>query len=201
MSIARSIALITGANEGVGFEVAKKLSQDANYHVILSSRNFGKKQEAAASLAKEETHGVVEIDVTTNDSIAAAVEKVKTKHGRLDALVNNAGISPYQMAPGTPLREEFAQIHSANVTSAMSVTEAFLPLLRNSKTPRIVFVSSAVGPIAEKLDPKSGHYGLPMQAMAYKCKLTLSVHNVGQCALTAHSSSVQGSPEHGHGPL
>lgn len=161
------IVLVSGANRGVGFEVVKELAQDPNYHVILGSRSFSQGQEAASSLPAPASVEPLEIDVTSDGSIEAAVETVKSKYGRLDALVNNAGIGLAAFEPGTPRREMFEKTFATNTTGSVCMTEAFLPLLRQSRSPQLVFVSSAVGSIAETLDPKASHYGASSIAMAY----------------------------------
>ena len=164
----KHIVLISGANRGVGFEAVKKLAQDPNYHIILGSRSLSQGQEAASSLPAPASVEPLEIDVTLDESIEAAVETVKSKYGRLDALVNNAGIGLAAFEPGTPRREMLEKTFATNTTGSVCMTEAFLPLLRQSKSPRLVFVSSAVGSIAETLDPKASHYGASPIAMAYK---------------------------------
>lgn len=162
------IVLITGANRGVGFEVVKKLTQDPSYHVILGSRSLSQGHEAASSLPASGSVEPLEIDITSDASIEAAVETVKSKYGRLDALVNNAGIGLAAFEPGTPRREMFEMTFAVNTIGSVCMTEAFLPLLRQSKSPQLVFVPSAVGSIAETLDPKASHYGASSIAMAYK---------------------------------
>ena len=166
--IDKIIVLITGANQGVGFEVIKRLTQDARYHILLGSRSLAKGHEAAQSLSNYSSVDPIELDVTSDASISAAVDIVRSTFGRLDVLVNNAGIGPFSLPPETPQRQKFEAILSTNIISAASVTDAFLSLLRMSKLPRIVFVSSAVGSINETLDPKASHYGASVTAMPYK---------------------------------
>ena len=167
-AVDKIIVLITGANQGIGFEVVKKLARDADYHILLGSRSFAKGHEASQSISEPSSVEPIELDVTSDDSILAAVDAVISKFGRLDILVNNAGIGPSSLPRDTPQRQKFEATLSTNVISASSVTDAFLPLLRLSKNPRIVFVSSAVGSIAETLDPKASHYGYGATAMPYK---------------------------------
>ncbi|KZP07497.1 putative carbonyl reductase [Athelia psychrophila] len=149
------IVLITGGNTGVGFETAKNLLlSSAAYHVLIGSRDPAKGAAAAAALSSSSIKGTVthiRIDVTNDASIDAAALHVETTHGRLDILVNNAGISG---SGHTVPRDGLREILAVNVVGALSTTEAFLPLLRKSKSARLVFVSSSLGSIGEAADPK-----------------------------------------------
>ncbi|KAJ7464830.1 putative short chain dehydrogenase/reductase [Mycena galericulata] len=154
----KSIVLITGANQGVGFEVAKILVlHSPSYHVLVASRDPSRGANAVATLqALPNIKGTAELltlDVTSKDSIAAAVSQVSSTHGRLDTLVNNAGIA----LPG-PSADSARTIFETNVVSYIAVSEAFLPLLRNSAAPRLVFVSSSLGSLTHASDPKSPYY-------------------------------------------
>jgi len=154
------IVLITGSNQGIGFETARKLaSEHEGYHVIVSGRRKDATEDAAKTLQAEglSVEPLV-MDVNSDESIAAAVEAVKSKHGRLDVLVNNAGIS---IAPGAEGRAAWAKMFDTNVFSVVAVTDAFLPLLEKSpKTKRVVFVSSNVSSLGLKADPTSLQHGL-----------------------------------------
>ena len=148
------VALVTGANQGVGFEVAKELVANG-LTVLVGSRNFERGQAAA----KEIGQGAIalQLDVTDQPSIAAAEERIRTEFGRLDLLVNNAAIS--NTKKGNLSLEEYAKITLAsnasldeiravwetNVFGVLAVFQAMLPLLRGSSDARIVNVSSAVG--------------------------------------------------------
>ncbi|KAI0117405.1 NAD(P)-binding protein [Daldinia grandis] len=158
----KSIVLITGGNQGVGYETAKNLVLSSrDYHVILGSRDPSKGQAAAQEIqAIEGVKGTVsstQIDVTDDRSVDTAAERLTAEYGRLDVLVNNAGI--VSMA-SPPTREVFRNILETNVVGALSVTEAFLDLLRKAvrKPPRLIFVSSSTGSITHASDPTSPYY-------------------------------------------
>ncbi len=162
----KTIVLISGANQGIGFEIVKKLSTNPNYHILMGTRTLSNGEAALSTLPKDTLVEPIELDVTSDLSITQAATSVSTKHGRLDILINNAGIGPYAPAATASTRERFTQILSTNVTSAACLTDAFIPLLRLSSEPRIIFVSSAVGSLTQTLDPTSSHYGI--NAPAYK---------------------------------
>lgn len=94
----KNIALVTGANKGIGYEIVKALLEsDKPYHVFLGSRSLERGQEATATLQKEcvdspNTVEVIEVDISSDSSIAKAFEIVKTSVGRIDTLINNAGV-------------------------------------------------------------------------------------------------------------
>ena len=150
----RRIALITGANQGVGLQVAKELAANG-ITVLVGSRNF----ERGEAAAKEIGPGAIalQIDVTDNNSIANAAERIRMEYGRLDLLVNNAAIS--NTRKGNMSLEEYGKISRAsnasldevravwdtNVFGVLAVYQAMLPLLRESADARIVNVSSGVG--------------------------------------------------------
>ncbi|KAI1461609.1 NAD(P)-binding protein [Annulohypoxylon moriforme] len=167
----KKIVLITGANQGVGYETAKNLilsSQD--YHVILGSRDIAKGEAAAKELqAVEDIKGTVsptQIDVTNDTSVDAAASRISSEYGHLDILVNNAGIVSMTKPP---TRTAMRHILDTNVVGALSVTEAFLPLLRTSthQPPRLVFVSSSTGSITHASNPASPYYA-PGGATEYR---------------------------------
>jgi NAD(P)-dependent dehydrogenase (short-subunit alcohol dehydrogenase family) len=134
------------------------LLSSVKYHVILGSRDEDKGEAAAEELRSMETiKGTVssmQIDVTDDDSVDAAAQTLASEWGRLDILVNNAGI--VSMA-SPPTRETFRKILETNLVGALSVTEAFLPLLRKAehKPPRLIFVTSSTGSITHASNPES----------------------------------------------
>ncbi|KAI2613628.1 NAD(P)-binding protein [Hypoxylon fragiforme] len=160
-SSSKRIVLITGGNQGVGYETAKNLLVfSSEYHVILGSRDPSKGAATVKQIqAVEGVKGTVsstQIDVTDDKSVDAAAARIAYEFGRLDILVNNAGIVS---TASPPTREVLRRILETNVVGAMSVTEAFLGLLRKAKhTPRIVFVSSSTGSITHAADPNSPYY-------------------------------------------
>ncbi|KAF4966879.1 hypothetical protein FSARC_5492 [Fusarium sarcochroum] len=162
MSKYKKLVLITGANQGVGFETAKNLVlSSVDYHVVLGSRDEYKGDEAAMELRSLEnikgTVGSIQLDVTNDDSVDAAAHTLASEWGRLDILVNNAGIIS---TSSPPTREAFRSVLETNLIGALSVTEAFLPLLRKAehKPPRLVFVTSSVGSITHAANPESPYY-------------------------------------------
>jgi NAD(P)-dependent dehydrogenase (short-subunit alcohol dehydrogenase family) len=146
-----AVALVTGANRGIGLEVARQLA-DRGYYVLLSARDQDKASAAAAELAGD-TGGTVRplrLDVADARSIDAASEQVRSDPGRLDVLVNNAGVgSDFGVAGVAPDFDKIATALETNFYGAYRLTVALLDLLRESKHPRIVNVSSGMGGVAE----------------------------------------------------
>lgn len=145
------IALVTGGNKGIGREIAAGLA-GLGHTVVIGARDLGRGEEAASALrAAGGDVGAVALDVTDRASVAAAIEVIRGRHGRLDALVNNAGISHRPGAdfagqvPGSGDVDHVRFVFETNVLGVMAVTEASLPLLRLSDAPRIVNVSSSAG--------------------------------------------------------
>lgn len=162
-----TIALVTGANQGIGFEIAKKLAtENEGYHVIMTGRRREAIEEAAKDLqSKGLSVEALVMDVDSDASVEAAAKAVTDQHGRLDVLINNAAISTApKSADGTPnsAREEFLQIMNTNVAGVQAVTDAFIPLLEQATgTKRIVFISSGLGSLVRKADVHHPHRPLP----------------------------------------
>lgn len=158
----KRIALITGANQGVGFQVAKELAADGET-VLIGSRDLDRGQTAAREIGAGAI--AVQLDVTDQVSIAAAAERIHSEFGRLDLLVNNAAIS--RSTRNTIALEDYATHYGAskvsldevraiwetNVFGPLAVYQAMLPLLRLSADARIVNVGSGVGSLALNADP------------------------------------------------
>ena len=140
------LTLITGADRGMGFETAKELGQKGQ-HILLGARNEERGQAAVDQLrALGITADLVVIDVTDEATIQAAVQQVTSDFGHLDILINNAGIAldNYERASTLPvatIRQDF----DVNFFGLVAVTQAFIPLLRQSQDARIINISSAVG--------------------------------------------------------
>jgi NAD(P)-dependent dehydrogenase (short-subunit alcohol dehydrogenase family) len=150
------VAFITGANRGIGFEIAKQLGQQGII-VLVGSRDEGRGRTAADQLAKEgiDAH-VVTVDVASEESIKQAAETITKDYGRLDILVNNAGISRDQgLKPSEMPLQAMRETYETNVFGVVGVTNALLPLLRKSEAARIVNVSSGMGSLASAADPSS----------------------------------------------
>ncbi len=146
-----TVALVTGANRGIGREVARQLAE-RGYEVLLSARDAEKARTAAAELVEDTGAAVraLTLDVADPASIAAAAEQVRSDGGRLDVLVNNAGIgSDFGVAGVAPDFDAIQRALDTNFFGAYRLTVALLELLRASDHPRIVNVSSGMGGVAE----------------------------------------------------
>lgn len=153
-NITPMIALVTGGNKGIGREIAAQLAQ-LGHTVVIGARSLERGEATAAELrAVGGDVTAVALDVTDQASAAAAADTVRARFGRLDALVNNAGISHQPGAdfagqmPATGDVDHVRFVFETNVFGVITVTSAFLPLLRLSATPRIVNVSSSAGSLA-----------------------------------------------------
>jgi NAD(P)-dependent dehydrogenase (short-subunit alcohol dehydrogenase family) len=159
----KPVALITGANQGIGLQIAEELAAK-NFTVLVGSRDYARGEEAARTVDGD-AHAL-QLDVTDQASIAAAAERVRNEFGRLDVLVNNAAISNTGLRPGIPIEEyakstrpstvsldEMRAVFETNVFGVVAVTQAMLPLLRESSAARIVNVSSGVGSLTRNSDP------------------------------------------------
>jgi NAD(P)-dependent dehydrogenase (short-subunit alcohol dehydrogenase family) len=145
-----TIALVTGANKGIGFATVRRLA-DRGWTVLLGARDAERGAAAAETLHGDVT--VLPLDVTSDESVAAAVKEVESRYGRLDVLVNNAGIIGPPVAALDTGAEELLACYATNVFGPVRMTRAFLPLLRRSAAPRIVMVSSGMGSITLTGDP------------------------------------------------
>ena len=159
MADQQRIALVTGGNKGIGLEIARQLAE-AGVSVIIGARDRGRAQVAVDDLA---SHGLsvqsVWLDLNDHASIRAAAETIRAKHGRLDILVNNAGITDAEDGPPTASSPEAARrILDTNFVGTLAVTQAMLPLLRQSKAARIVNLSSSLGSLTLNGDPTSPYY-------------------------------------------
>ena len=158
----RTIALISGANSGIGLAVATDLAKNHGYHVIVGSRNEAAGKEVATALT---TNGslasAVQLDITSDDSIAAAVSWIEREFGVLDVLINNAGVQ-LDTADDKDLstRELFSLTFNTNVIGTACLTEACLPLLRKSEFARLVFVSSRMGSLSLSTDKETPYYNI-----------------------------------------
>ena len=175
----KTIALVTGANQGLGFEIAKKLSlENEGYHVIMAGRRKEAVDEAVGKLESLgcSVEGLV-MDVTSDQSIAEAADTVRSRHGHLDVLINNAGINA---SAGSP-REQWMGIFNTKVFGVALITDAFLPLLEKSTlTKRIVMMSSTLGSLGKKLDKTGVYYQVdtPIYATSKAALDMLTLHYV-----------------------
>lgn len=171
-TMSKRIILITGANKGIGFETARQLAQ-AGHTVLLGARDHQKGAAAVAKLAAEGlTAEAVTIDVDDAASIERAVAHVEKHHGKLDSLINNAGIAiePWGAPTTTTTLATWRQIFETNLFSLVAVTLAFLPLIRKSEAGRIVNLGSILGSLTLHADPNSFIYNF--KSVAYDTSKT-----------------------------
>ena len=162
-----TIALVTGANKGIGYRIVEQLAE-RGMTVLLGGRDQKRREAAAVELGVEP----VALDVTDPASVAAAAAHVRTAFGRLDVLVNNAGIAGTGAVPPSETTvEAVREAFDTNVYGAIRVTNAMLPLLLRSPAPRIVNVSSMVGSLAVQSDP-AGRLSVIPPTVAYPMSKT-----------------------------
>jgi NAD(P)-dependent dehydrogenase (short-subunit alcohol dehydrogenase family) len=171
MTKQQRIALVTGANKGIGFEVARQLAR-RNFRVFIGARNEKAGLAAVQKLNKEgekEDYGeivFIKIDVSTPESIRRAAEEFSRSTDRLDVLVNNAGIlldDDKDVLTMTP--EMFEATLRTNALGALLMSEAFVPFLKKSDAPRIVNVSSGGGQLADGADGWAPAYCISKTAL------------------------------------
>lgn len=155
----KRIALVTGANKGIGLEIARQLAA-AGVAVIIGSRDAGRGAAAVADLAAQGLAATdVKLDVTDQASVAAAAATIEASHGQLDILVNNAGIFDFtDAAPSSASILTVRQVLETNLIGALAVTQAMLPLLRKSPAGRIVNLSNSLGSLSVNSDPSSPYF-------------------------------------------
>jgi NAD(P)-dependent dehydrogenase (short-subunit alcohol dehydrogenase family) len=162
----KKIALITGANKGIGLETARQLGQEG-ITVLAGARDETKAKQTAEELRKEglDAHGIV-LDVNNADSIQKAAARIEREYGRLDILVNNAGvmIDDQQKKPSEQSLEVWRKTFETNLFGLVATTQALLPLLRKSDAGRIVNLSSILGSIHLHATPGSPIYEMKMPA-------------------------------------
>ncbi|KAI0871213.1 putative short chain dehydrogenase/reductase [Hypoxylon argillaceum] len=170
------VILITGANSGIGFEAVKALAAtSSDFCILLGCRSVEKGQHALSEIREslgdsvKASISVIQIDICDQKSIEAAKERIQTEFGKLDVLINNAGIIVYQKVDTiTSLRQSF----ETNVFGPLVVTETLESLLRKSAKPYVVYVSSEQGSVSLRLDPdykfreiRGDHYRMSKAAL------------------------------------
>ena len=151
----KTLILITGANQGLGYYAAQQLASQGKYHVLIGSRDFSKAEKAIQSLVSDSTVQVsssdlepIQIDINDDASIAAAAKTIDDKYHKLDILLNNAAIAmpddEAYKSGGSKLRDFYRQHYETNVFGTVATAEAFIPLLRKGEK-RLAFTSSSVG--------------------------------------------------------
>ena len=152
-----TITLITGANKGLGFETARRLIA-AGHDVWIGARDADRGQAAAARLGAH----FVQLDVTDDESAAAAAETVRAASGHIDILINNAGITGTHGVPAEKLTaDEVHTVFGTNVFGVVRVTHAFLPLLRAAEAPSVINVSSGLGSFHNMTATEWAQFGVP----------------------------------------
>ena len=159
------IALITGANRGIGLEIAKQLAK-RGFHVVVAARNEASGGQVAKEIqASGDRATFLSLDVSNSHSIREAASRFASISDRLDVLINNAGIYPDEGATiATIPRDRLVQTFETNTFGALEVTQAFLPYLRRAGTSRIINVSSGYGQL-EGMSPNVPSYCLSKLAL------------------------------------
>ena len=197
-SSSKKVALVTGANKGIGFEIARQIGR-TGVTVLVGARNKAAGEEAAAALTAEgiDVH-FVPIDIAGYASIEAAAGVITSRFGRLDILVNNAGINEPGDGPAPTARlDAVERVLRTNFLGALAVTQAMLPLLRLSPAGRIVNVSSGLGSLTWSSDP--AHPGAATKLIGYSAsKAALNMLTVHLAYLLRDTAIKVNSAEPGY---
>lgn len=143
-----TITLITGGNKGLGYETARRLIE-MGHTVYIGVRDEKRGRSAAESLGAQ----FVQLDVSDDASVAAAAAEVGQREGRLDVLINNAGVADAMLPPEDVTASAMHDVYDVNVFGIVRMTHAFLPLLRGAASPVIVNVSSGLGSFGVVTNP------------------------------------------------
>ncbi len=166
----RKIVLITGANKGIGLEIARQLGRDG-LTILLGARDAERGQKAMQTLRDQGSDAhLIRLDVTDEAAIEAAATSIERDFRRLDILVNNAGVSLDMAAPIGSSMEKARQTFDINFFGVLAVTQAMLPLLQKSDEARIINMSSDLGSLVRATDPNHENYAVP--AFAYRASKT-----------------------------
>jgi len=159
-------ALITGANKGIGYEVARQLASKG-FHVFVGARNAKAGRKAAEEMGKKCGKATfLEIDVADNDSVKKAAREFSNSEDHLDVLVNNAGVVVDGDEAILEISDDlFRKTLETNTLGALRVTRAFVPLLRKSKAPRVINVSSGSGQLTGGADGWAPVYSISKTAL------------------------------------
>ncbi|QTK81931.1 MULTISPECIES: SDR family oxidoreductase [Agrobacterium] len=159
MTDTKKIALVTGANKGIGLEIAKQLAE-AGVTVIMGARSYARGDTAAkeltqAGLAVE----AIELDLNREETVRVAAAAISARHGRLDILVNNAGVVDAEDGPPSVATVGAARrLMETNFLGTLAVTQVMLPLLHKSSAGRIVNLATTLGSLTVNGDPTSPYY-------------------------------------------
>ncbi len=166
MQDGKKVALITGANKGIGFEVARQIGR-AGWTVLVGARKEDLGRQAAAKLQAEglDVHFIL-IDLNDQQTASSAAETVRSRFGKLDLLVNNAGITGKGDGPPSKVNLEALQtVMQTNYVGTVAVTQAMLPLLQVAGKAQIINVSSELGSISQQTNPDWKYF--PVKVLAY----------------------------------
>jgi NAD(P)-dependent dehydrogenase (short-subunit alcohol dehydrogenase family) len=176
----KRVAVVTGANQGIGFQIAKELAAN-DLIVYVGSRNLARGEEAAKTLGANAR--ALQLDVTDSASIAAAAKRIRDESGRLDVLINNAAISNTTKRGDQSLQDygnatrastisldEVRAIWETNAFGALAMYQAMLPLLREAKHANVVNVSSGVGSLTRNSD--ASYWARKMYSPGYAASKT-----------------------------
>jgi len=174
MTDSKKVALVTGANRGIGFETARQLGKK-DITVVVGARTLSAAKDTADKLQKEGIDAFpVQLDVTKAGDRTAAAKVIADKYGKLDILVNNAGVGAedgmFAAKTIDTTEEELQKVFGTNVFSVIAVTRELLPLLKKSPSGRIVNLSSILGSLTLHADPKSPIAGI--KTFAYDASKT-----------------------------
>lgn len=174
------VALITGANKGIGFETARQLAQKGGIKILLGARDE-KKGEEAAQILKSEGLDVdfLHLDIDNYETHKSAANYIQEKYGKLDILINNAGIMEKQTSTIKASIETYRKIFDTNFFNLIALTQTLLPLVEKSENGRIVNLSSILGSSTVHSDKESFIYnfkGCPAYNMSKSALNAFTVH-------------------------
>ncbi len=171
MSTSKKIALVTGANKGLGLEIARRLGKQGLV-ILVGARSKSRGRAAVATLRGEgiDAHDLL-LDVTHVPSVDRVHHFIESEYGRLDILVNNAGTShDVSLRPSETPLETIREVFETNFFGVVALTQALVPLLRKSEAGRIVNMSSGLGSLAQNSDPSWPFYD--MKPLGYNASKT-----------------------------
>lgn len=166
MSITRPLVLVTGATQGIGLATAQSLALNHSYHVILGVRNISAGENVATEIRQQGGEAsVIQLDLSSKESIEEGIAAIERDHGYLDVLVNNAGVL-LDRNPGIEKWELYSKTFLTNVVGTGFLTEGLVPLLEKAKCgpPRIVFLSSTMASLEKALDKDFLMYNVEYKA-------------------------------------
>lgn len=166
MQAEKKVALITGANKGIGFEVARQMAR-AGWTVLAGARQEELGKQAAAKLQAEDLDvQFIHIDLDAHETAITAAETIRGQFGKLDLLINNAAIAGKSDGPPSKVDSETLEaVMRTNFTGTVAVTQAMLPLLQRAGKSQIINVSSELGSVSLHNDPNWKY--APVKVLAY----------------------------------